>query len=149
MSNYNYAQFLGEAIESVLAQTYKNFELIVCDDGSTDDSCKVVAQYEARDPRVKLIRKSNGGQASGFNEAWRYASGDVICFLDADDLYRPLRLQRVVETLAANPDSGVVIHRVARITSSRELRGILPLLGRMPSGWCGPAMLRNGGILGN
>jgi glycosyltransferase involved in cell wall biosynthesis len=149
MSNYNYEQFLGDAIESVLAQTYKNVELIICDDGSTDGSCAVAARYEAQYPQVKLIRKSNGGQASGFNEAWRNATGSVICFLDADDLYRPERLRRVVDTLAANPEAGVVIHHVARITASRELRGVLPLLGLMPSGWCGPAMLRNGGILGN
>jgi glycosyltransferase involved in cell wall biosynthesis len=149
MSNYNYEQYLGEAIESVLAQTYKNFELIICDDGSTDASCAVAARYAAQYPRVKLIRKTNGGQASGFNEAWRHATGSVICFLDADDLYRPQRLGRLVETLAANPASGVVTHRVARVTALRQVRGVLPLLGLMPSGWCGPAMLRNGGILGN
>src|SRR5882757_4789136 len=66
LSNYNYAQYVGGAIESVLSQTWPNFELIVCDDGSTDNSIAVIEPY-LKDPRVRLIRKTNGGQATGFN----------------------------------------------------------------------------------
>src|ERR1700730_12123769 len=69
MSNYNYARYIGEAIQSVLDQTYRVFELLICDDGSTDNSCDVVESYANRDSRVKLFRKRNGGQASGYNIA--------------------------------------------------------------------------------
>src|SRR6266852_6280716 len=70
-ANYNYARYLGEAIESALGQTYTNFELIVCDDGSTDNSCEVAEHYVRRDPRVRLVRKQNGGQVSATNAAYR------------------------------------------------------------------------------
>jgi glycosyltransferase involved in cell wall biosynthesis len=149
MSNYNYERYLGAAVESVLGQTYRQFELIICDDGSTDGSWEVIRSYAERSSQVRLVRKSNGGQASGFTAAWRQARGSIICFLDADDLYHPERLARVVEAFRSNGGAGLVIHRVARITATGESRGVLPFLGLLPSGWCGPAMLRNGGILGN
>ena len=65
VSNYNYARYIGETIESALGQTYANIELIVCDDGSTDDSVQVIEQYERKDARLQLIRKANGGQGFG------------------------------------------------------------------------------------
>src|SRR3981081_4740145 len=70
MSNYNYARYIGEAIQSVLDQTYGSFELLICDDGSRDASGDVVELYVNRDSRVKLLRKQNGGQASGYNLAF-------------------------------------------------------------------------------
>src|SRR5712692_11440321 len=80
-ANYNYARYLGEAIESALGQTYTNFELIVCDDGSTDNSCEVAEHYVRRDPRVRLIKKQNGGQTSAANAAYRKSKGQIVCFL--------------------------------------------------------------------
>ncbi len=106
-ANYNYAAFLGEAIESVLAQIYTNFEMIVCDDGSTDKSCEVVEKYGQRDPRVRLLRQQNGGQASAWNTAYRECRGDIICFLDADDRYLPEKLEVVVQAFRSAPDSGL------------------------------------------
>src|SRR5579863_8833232 len=70
-ANFNYGRYIGEAIESVLGQTYTNFEMIVCDDGSTDDSCEVVKRFLQRDPRIRLVRKQNGGQTSAANAAYR------------------------------------------------------------------------------
>ena len=69
VSNYNYARYIGESLQSALEQTYSNIEIIVCDDGSTDESVRVIEEYQRKDPRVQLIRKANGGQASGFNAA--------------------------------------------------------------------------------
>ena len=63
VANYNYGQYVGEAIESVFQQTYPHFEIIVCDDGSTDDSRDVISRYQEKDPRVRLLAKANGGVA--------------------------------------------------------------------------------------
>jgi glycosyltransferase involved in cell wall biosynthesis len=60
VANYNYARYIGDALESMIAQSYPHFELIVCDDGSSDDSCAVVERYVKRDRRIRLIRKENG-----------------------------------------------------------------------------------------
>jgi glycosyltransferase involved in cell wall biosynthesis len=82
IDNYNYARFLREAIDSALAQTYPHREIIVVDDGSTDDSRDIIRSYG---DKIKPIFKENGGQASAFNAGWRQAGGDLILFLDSDD----------------------------------------------------------------
>lgn len=84
---YNMQAFVGEAVESVLAQTHEDWELLVVDDGSTDDSSEVVGQYD--DARVRLIRQENQGLSAARNTALRAASGDFVSFLDADDRYLP------------------------------------------------------------
>ena len=87
VSNYNYARYIGDALQSALGQTYANIELIVCDDGSTDDSVQVIEQYERKDARLRFIRKANGGQGSGFNAAFAASRGEIIALLDSDDLF--------------------------------------------------------------
>ena len=87
VSNYNYARYIGETIESALNQTYSNIELIVCDDGSTDDSVRIIEEYRRRDSRLQLILKANGGQASGFNAAFAASRGELLALLDSDDLF--------------------------------------------------------------
>jgi glycosyltransferase involved in cell wall biosynthesis len=142
--NYNYAAFLSDAIESVLDQTYTNFEMIVCDDGSTDNSCEVVEQYAQRDPRVRLIRQQNGGQASAWNTAYRECRGEIICFLDSDDRYLPEKLEVVVRAFQCNPESGFVGHRMHRIDIARRRNGVVPTTADPPSGWYGPFVVRTG-----
>ncbi len=93
VSNYNYGDYIGQAIESVLEQTYESFELISATDGSTDNSRRVVAEYCGRDYRIHLIAKENGGQASGFNAAFAASSGELICFLDSDDPFSTFEAQ--------------------------------------------------------
>lgn len=92
INNYNYGRYLGEAIESALAQTYSHKEIIVVDDGSTDESREVLRRYEGR---VQLILKENGGQASAFHAGFAAARGEAICFLDSDDYWSPTLLERV------------------------------------------------------
>jgi glycosyltransferase involved in cell wall biosynthesis len=97
MDNYNYANFLPEAIESVLNQTYQNFELIIVDDGSKDNSKEIIKEYTKKDNRIKAIFKENGGQASAFNEGFKHCKGEVICFLDSDDKFKQTKLEKVVD----------------------------------------------------
>ena len=91
--NYNYARFVGAAIESALAQTWPNVEVIVVDDGSTDDSRQVIARYA---DRAKILHKENGGQASAFNFGFRLSTGQLVILLDADDILYPTRVERVI-----------------------------------------------------
>src|SRR3954462_4214752 len=86
MPSYNYARFIGDALESLSAQTYGEWECIVCDDGSTDDTGEVVARYIEREPRVHYVRQPNQRQAVAKNTALNLARGRYVQFLDADDL---------------------------------------------------------------
>jgi len=97
IDNYNYANFLPECIESVLNQTYKNFEIIIVDDGSKDNSKEIIENYAKKDKRIKPIFKKNGGQASAFNEGFKHCKGEIICFLDSDDLFEKNKLDEVIK----------------------------------------------------
>lgn len=103
VNNYNYGRFLGEAIDSALAQTYKNIEVVVVDDGSTDNSAEVLATYG---DRIQLIAKENGGQSSAFNAGFQSSKGQLICFLDSDDIFEPHKVARVVDIFASDPEIG-------------------------------------------
>jgi len=94
INNYNYAQFLREAIESALSQSYSHVEIIVVDDGSTDQSREIILSYGSR---LIPIFKENAGQASAFNAGVAASRGDILCFLDSDDYYYPDKIARVVE----------------------------------------------------
>jgi glycosyltransferase involved in cell wall biosynthesis len=94
INNYNYGRFIAQAIESALNQTVGETEVIIVDDGSTDDSRDVIAHY-AKDAAV--ILKENGGQASAFNRGFEASRGDVIIFLDSDDALFPTAAERAIE----------------------------------------------------
>lgn len=93
INNYNYGMFVGEAIQSACQQTYQKVEIIVVDDGSTDDSKDVINSF---DGRIQPIFKKNGGQASAFNVGFEASQGDIIFFLDADDALLPHTVERIV-----------------------------------------------------
>lgn len=82
---YNTAEYIGECIRSVLSQTFTNWELILVNDGSTDDSQTICEKYKENDKRIKLIHQENGGQSKARNEALRLCKGDFFVFLDSDD----------------------------------------------------------------
>lgn len=103
ITNYNYAQFLGEAVASALAQTRAPLEVIVVDDGSTDGSAEVLARLEQRDARVRVLRKANGGQLSAFIEGVRAAQGEFVALLDADDVWTEGYLAAVAAVYAREP----------------------------------------------
>lgn len=144
MSNRNYGSYLGEAIESCLRQSYDNFELIICDDGSTDESSKILKRYELLDPRIKAIFQTHEGQAAALNAAFRVSRGEILCLLDSDDTFSPTKLKLVVEAFRAAPGSGLAANRMRRVSRDRRYLGQIPALYQLPSGWHGPSLLRSG-----
>jgi len=94
---YNSEQFISQTIESVLCQTYTNWEMIIVDDGSTDNSVQIVEKYIQKDSRIKLIKlEKNSGPAIARNKAISEAKGRYIAFLDADDLWLAEKLNKQI-----------------------------------------------------
>ncbi|MGI8502902.1 MAG: glycosyltransferase family 2 protein [Hassallia sp.] len=149
IANYNYARYIGETIESVLCQTYPHFEIIVCDDGSSDNSCEVIESYVQKDSRIKLIRKQNGGVASGLNAAYQESLGEIVCILDADDLWMPDKLLHVVEKFKSDSKCGFVIHNLIQIDGQGRNLKSTPMMKQLASGWMAQDVLENGGFIEN
>lgn len=120
ISNYNYDRYLKQAIDSALNQTYPQLEIIVVDDGSTDESRQVIASYG---DRVIPIFKANAGQASAFNAGFAASQGGLICLLDADDVWMPTKVEQVVKAAQTYPDAAVIYHRVQNIDQSGYIFG--------------------------
>jgi len=102
MPAYNAERYIAASIESVLAQTYSNWELIVVDDGSTDNTAAVVQEFVARDPRIKYIFQENGRLGKARNTSIRNSTGPLIAFLDSDDLWLPAKLEMQMRAIAQN-----------------------------------------------
>lgn len=110
MTLYNRQEFVGDAIESVLAQRFENFELIVCDDHSTDDSVDIARSYADRDPRVKVfVNDTNLGDYPNRNRAARLASGTFIKYHDSDDMMYPHCIETMVAPMLAYPSAAIGI----------------------------------------
>lgn len=108
MSVYNGERFLAEAIDSVLGQTFGDFELLVLDDGSTDGTAAILHDYTQRDSRVRPIIRENRGLVASLNQLLAEARAPIVARMDADDICRPDRFAAQIAFLAANPDHGVV-----------------------------------------
>lgn len=109
MGVYNAAETLSAAIESVLAQTFEDWEMIICDDCSTDNTQEVVSRYTNKFPQIKLIRnETNKRLAYSLNYCLEYAQGEYIARMDADDMCLPNRLKKQVEFLDSHPEYQVV-----------------------------------------
>lgn len=104
VNNYNYQSYLVDAVESALNQTQKFDEIIIVDDGSTDGSWEIITKRWGSEERVKTVLKSNGGQLSAFNAGFTASVGDLICFLDSDDIYRLDYLEKTLAFYRENPD---------------------------------------------
>ena len=107
INNYNYGRFLHEAIESALNQTYLHTEVIVVDDGSTDNSREIIASYG---DRIIPVLKENGGQASAFNAGFAASKGDIVCILDSDDIFLPEKVANIVNIFNEHQDIGWCFH---------------------------------------
>ena len=108
MPVYNGARFLDQAVASILNQTFRNFELVVVDDGSRDATPRLLHRWVARDPRVRVLRQPHLGLIEALNTGWLACRAPVIARMDADDLSVPNRLERQYGLLADRPDLGVV-----------------------------------------
>ncbi|MBX5445313.1 glycosyltransferase [Sphaerobacter sp.] len=109
IDNYNYGHLIAETIDSALAQTYPNIEVIVVDDGSTDNSREVIARYG---DRVIPVFKENGGQCSAFNVGFAASHGDIIALLDSDDVWDPEKIALMVDIFQRYPEVGWVGHKL-------------------------------------
>jgi glycosyltransferase involved in cell wall biosynthesis len=142
--NYNYGRFVGMALQSLLSQSYEHFEAVVCDDGSTDNSRDVIQEHVRKDSRIKLFGQTNQGFASAVNTAYENSQGEVICLLDADDMFRPRKLNTIVAAFRSNPRSGLCVHPLLPVSATGETLG-LPSRPDMDRGWIGPQALERGG----
>jgi glycosyltransferase involved in cell wall biosynthesis len=113
---YNQAPLLAQAIDSVRAQTFADWELVVVDDGSTDDTPEVVAR-RADDPRIVYVRQARAERCVARNRGIAASTGRLVAFLDADDLWRPEKLARQVAALAAEPAAGLC-YTIARFVDA-------------------------------
>jgi glycosyltransferase involved in cell wall biosynthesis len=104
INNYNYARFVGDAVESALAQSVPFDEVIVVDDGSRDDSVELLTRRYAEHSAVRIVAKEHQGQLSCFNEGYACSTGDIVFFLDADDVYEPNYVEQALAVYTANPN---------------------------------------------
>lgn len=121
VNNYNYEQFVSEAIDSALNQTYPHVEVIVVDDGSKDNSPEIIQKYG---DRITAILKQNGGQGSAFNQGFKASHGDIIMFLDSDDYLYPQAAQQIVTNW--KPDLANLEYRLNLIDGEGKFLDLYP-----------------------
>lgn len=120
---YNAARFVTAAIDSVLAQTVQDFEILVVDDGSTDSTREVLARYDS--PKVQYLYKPNGGVSSARNFGIEKARGKYIAFLDADDLWMPEKLEKQVTLLESNEEIGLCYAATEKVDENLQTVGYI------------------------
>ncbi|MBW4650076.1 MAG: glycosyltransferase [Kastovskya adunca ATA6-11-RM4] len=125
---YGVEKFIAATVQSILNQTYQNFELLIVDDESPDRSVEICRQFA--DPRIKIISQKNRGLAGARNTGIRHATGEYLAFLDGDDLWLPEKLEKHVEHLERSPEVGVSFSRSGFIDEYGESLGtyIMPKL---------------------
>lgn len=121
MSCYNGGRWLGEAIESVLAQTFTDFEFIMVDDGSKDDTLEIIKRYAAKEPRIVVIAKPHTGLGDSLNAGIAMARGAWIARVDQDDLCEPGRLERQLSYAGEHPDVVLLGSGFAEINEAGEV----------------------------
>jgi glycosyltransferase involved in cell wall biosynthesis len=135
---YNQAQYLPDAIESCLAQTYPDIEIIVVDDGSTDTAAEVAARY----PLVQYIYQDNSGPARARNTGWKRSQGAFLQFLDSDDVLLPNKIARSLSVFDTYPDTGLVYTNYeVRTADLRERYPLQPVYDSKPEGHILPQLV--------
>src|SRR5271156_3130087 len=124
IDTYNHEKFIEQAIVSVLEQDFpmQDVEVLVVDDGSTDGTPQILRRFE---PRIRNLRKTNGGQASAFNLGIPECQGELIAFLDGDDWWAPNKLALLVEAFQANPNVGLIGNSITEVLADGMKRSEL------------------------
>ncbi len=120
---YNAMLYLPETLDTLLGQTFEDFEVIIINDGSTDNIEEWFSTVQVKDSRLRLISQANQGQGKARNIGIQNTRGEYIAFLDADDLWAPTKLEKQVNMLDSNPEAGVVYTWVSTIDSNGASRG--------------------------
>ena len=128
MPVYNRKEYAPDAVESILRQTYKDFEFIIIDDGSTDGVTDLLREYASKDSRIVLIEQSNTGYSRALNRGLQAARGELIARMDSDDVSLPGRFERQVEFLRAHPDVVALGGQVTMIDEDGDELAPLPHL---------------------
>ena len=124
MSVYNGEEYLREAVESVLGQTFGDFEFLIIDDGSKDGTAEILAEYGRRDGRVRVVAQENRGRVASLNRGMEMARGELIARMDADDVAMPERLEKQVSFLRMHTEVGLLGTWVENIGPRGEVLGI-------------------------
>jgi glycosyltransferase involved in cell wall biosynthesis len=137
MAVFNAEKFLSQSIESILSQSYSDFEFIIVDDGSTDRSWEIISEYRAIDARIRPIRlRNNQGVAKAANAGLEIAIGKYIARMDSDDLSLPDRMAKQVNYLEAHPEVGILGSRMRYMDENGKLLSVLPVIkGDMNLHW--------------
>jgi len=114
------AQTIRTTLDSVRGQTFKDYEILIIDDGSSDDTLQICSQYAKERPEMRISVSSipHAGVAAARNNAIARASGEFVAFLDADDRWTPEKLERVAALIGSNPQADLIYHDVTMITPS-------------------------------
>jgi glycosyltransferase involved in cell wall biosynthesis len=120
--SFNHGSYISEAVSSVLSQTEQDLEIIVVDDGSKDDSLKILGAFS--DPRLRIIPQENQGAHAAINRGLREASSDIFAILNSDDSYAPERLAHMLKILETDPQAGLIGSYIEIINSKSSTLGI-------------------------
>lgn len=121
MPVYNAQRYLSEAIESILTQTFRDFEFINVNDGSTDSSLEIIQRFQEKDSRIRIINQSNQGVTKSLNNAIHLAQGKYIARMDADDVSLPTRLEKQCQYMEAHPEIAVCGSRALIIDDNGDV----------------------------
>src|SRR5664279_938607 len=128
--NYNYGHFIGQTIESILNQNYDNIEHIIVDDGSTDNSVEIIGKFVEKYPgRIKLIRQTNKGQTRAINVGLRHAQGDIVGWINSDDLYQKDAIGKIMEECNKSQECNIVFGDLSIIDKNGK---IIRLVKQLP-----------------
>lgn len=130
---YNYAHFIVDCLESIFSQTYKDFEVIVVDDGSTDDTAQVLEKYKGR---IRYIHQENRGLPAARNTGIRAAQGEYLAFLDSDDLWLPNKLDEQIRVLRNDADMGIIFSDASAFNERGVMRESILKEENICTGFC-------------
>ncbi|WP_177142541.1 glycosyltransferase [Variovorax sp. YR216] len=144
IASFNYGRFLGECLDACLGQSRPPDEIVIVDDGSTDDTWELLSGYMARHPQVRGIRQLNAGVCAATNSAIAAATGDVLLLLDADDIPAKTRVEHVLAALRRPVEgrvAGWAHHPLQRFSKTHDDLGLTPHYHAPPEGWFGRQVL--------